>query len=241
MKTSAQRAGSTKGGESVASAVRTPHATVQAQATSPAQRQILDSPRLAAQRARIEATFGPAIQREALPDEEELQMKALPGALQRMGMEEEEPLQGRFHDAPLQGQFVEEEEPLQARRDDGAAASTTTPAAAPPNRTGMPDDLKTGIESLSGLSMDHVRVHYDSPQPAQVQAHAYAQGSNIHLASGQERHLPHEAWHVVQQAQGRVQPTIQAQGVAINDDRGLEHEADVMGAKALQMRSRRLR
>jgi hypothetical protein len=105
----------------------------------------------------------------------------------------------------------------------------------------MPDDLKTGIESLSGLSMDHVRVHYDSPQPAQVQAHAYAQGSNIHLASGQERHLPHEAWHVVQQAQGRVQPTMQAQGVAINDDRGLEQEADVMGAKALQRRSRRLR
>jgi len=225
----------------LASAVRTPHATVHAQATSTAQRQILDSPRLAAQRARIEATFGPAIQREALPDEEELQMKALPGALQRMGMEEEEPLQGRFHSAPLQGEFVEEEEPLQARQDDAATASTTTPAAPPPNRTGMPDDLKTGIESLSGLSMDHVRVHYDSPQPAQVQAHAYAQGSNIHLASGQERHLPHEAWHVVQQAQGRVQPTMQAQGVSINDDRGLEQEADVMGAKALQMRSRSLR
>ncbi len=241
MKTSAQRAGSTKGEDSVARAVRTQDSPGHSHATSPAQRQILDSPRLAAQRARIEATFGPAIQRAALPEEEELQMKALPGAAQRMGMEEEEPLQGRFHSAPLQGEFVEEEEPLQARQEDAARASTTTPAAPPPNRTGMPDDLKTGIESLSGLSMDHVRVHYDSPQPAQVQAHAYAQGSNIHLASGQEQHLPHEAWHVVQQAQGRVKPTMQAQGVAINDDRGLEQEADVMGAKALQRRSRRLR
>ena len=51
--------------------------------------------------------------------------------------------------------------------------------------------------------------------------------------SGQERHLPHEAWHVVQQAQGRVKPTMQLQdGVPVNDDQGLEHEADAMGARA---------
>lgn len=48
--------------------------------------------------------------------------------------------------------------------------------------------------------------------------------------------MPHETWHVVQQMQGRVQPTMQVKGVSINDDQGLEHEADVMGAKALQMR-----
>jgi hypothetical protein len=42
---------------------------------------------------------------------------------------------------------------------------------------------------------------------------------------------------VVQQAQGRVKPTAQLKhGVPLNDDAGLEHEADVMGAKALQMR-----
>jgi hypothetical protein len=103
------------------------------------------------------------------------------------------------------------------------------------NRTGMPDALKTGVEALSGLSMDHVRVHRNSPKPAQLQAHAYAQGSDIHLAPGQERHLPHEAWHVVQQAQGRVRPTLQLQpGVAVNDDAGLEAEADAMGARALR-------
>jgi hypothetical protein len=40
---------------------------------------------------------------------------------------------------------------------------------------------------------------------------------------------------VVQQAQGRVKPTTQLKGnVKINDDSGLEAEADVMGAKALQ-------
>jgi metal-dependent HD superfamily phosphatase/phosphodiesterase len=97
----------------------------------------------------------------------------------------------------------------------------------------LPNQLKTGIESLSGMSMDHVKVHYNSSKPAQLNAHAYAQGSQIHLASGQEKHLPHEAWHVVQQAQGRVQATTQMkESVPVNDDVGLEREADVMGAKA---------
>lgn len=77
------------------------------------------------------------------------------------------------------------------------------------NASGLPAQLKAGVESLSGMRMDHVNVHYNSAQPAQLQAHAYAQGSDIHLAPGQEQHLPHEAWHVVQQAQGRVKPTVQ--------------------------------
>ena len=68
-----------------------------------------------------------------------------------------------------------------------------------------------------------------------MQAHAFAQGNQIHVAPGQEKHLPHEAWHVAQQKQGRVKPTTQMKGqIPVNDDKGLEHEADVMGAKALQ-------
>ncbi|OAT78913.1 hypothetical protein A9B99_04240 [Mangrovibacter phragmitis] len=102
------------------------------------------------------------------------------------------------------------------------------------NQTGLPDNLKSGMENLSGMSLDHVRVHYNSAKPAAVQAHAYAQGSDIHLASGQEKHLPHELGHVVQQAQGRVAPTTSVAGMAVNDNPALEHEADVMGAKALR-------
>ena len=106
------------------------------------------------------------------------------------------------------------------------------------NNTGLPDDLKSGIEDLSGLSMDDVRVHYNSFQPAQLNAHAYAQGSNIHIAPGQEKHLPHEAWHVVQQKQGRVKATMQLKGkINVNDDKVLEHEADTMGAKAMQAKN----
>lgn len=100
------------------------------------------------------------------------------------------------------------------------------------NNTGLPDNLKGGMERLSGYSMDDVRVHYNSSKPADLQAHAYAQGTNIHIAPGQEKHLPHEAWHVVQQKQGRVRPTIQLAGVHVNNDSGLEREADAMGTKA---------
>jgi hypothetical protein len=101
------------------------------------------------------------------------------------------------------------------------------------NHTGLPDQLKSGIESISGMAMDDVKVQYNSPKPAQLNAHAYAQGTDIHIAPGQEKHLPHEAWHVVQQKQGRVKPTMQMKrGVPVNDDKGLEKEADMMGAKA---------
>lgn len=129
--------------------------------------------------------------------------------------EEDELLQGKFNTAQLQ---AEEEEPLQKKE----------------NNTGLPDNLKSGVENLSGYAMDDVKVHYNSDKPAELQAHAYAQGSDIHVAPGQEKHLPHEAWHVAQQKQGRVQPTMQMKGrVNVNDDAGLETEADVMGAKAM--------
>jgi hypothetical protein len=108
------------------------------------------------------------------------------------------------------------------------------------NQTGLPDDLKAGIENLSGYSLDNVKVHYNSPKPAQLQALAYTQGAEIHVAAGQEQHLPHEAWHVVQQMQGRVKPTMQMEEELINDDQGLEREAYVMGGKALQMRLTRM-
>ena len=159
--------------------------------------------------------------------------------LQREAMPEEEPVQGKF---TAQKQAVPEEETIQGKfapiqRKEKDAASENTPIQKKANDTGLPDNLKAGVEQMSGYSMNDVKVHYNSARPAQLHAHAYAQGTDIHLAQGQEKHLPHEAWHVVQQKQGRVKPTLQMKGTAINDDGGLEHEADVMGANALQMRA----
>jgi hypothetical protein len=138
-------------------------------------------------------------------------------------------------EAVIQREEIDEEELLQGKFDTPATQREEIPSeGGETNLTGMPDNLKSGIESLSGYSMDDVRVHYNSSKPAQLQALAYAQGTDIHIAPGQEQHLPHEAWHVVQQKQGRVQPTTQLQGVNVNDNEGLEKEADVMGGKAVQ-------
>lgn len=125
---------------------------------------------------------------------------------------------------------------LQLMADDYAVGDSVSsePIQKAENNTGLPDNLKSGMESISGMSLDHVNVHYNSSKPAAVQAHAYAQGSDIHLASGQEKHLPHELGHVVQQMEGRVQPTTSVGGMAVNDNAGLESEATRMGDQALK-------
>lgn len=117
------------------------------------------------------------------------------------------------------------------------------------NKTGMPDGLISGLEKLSGMDLSDIKVHYNSDKPAQLNAHAYAQGQEIFLGPGKEQHLPHEAWHIVQQKQGRVRPTKEVTKLGagqssngkdsgkekVNDDPGLEREADVMGEKALRI------
>jgi D-lyxose ketol-isomerase len=99
----------------------------------------------------------------------------------------------------------------------------------------LPNNIKSGVENLSGILMDDVTVHFNSDKPVQLNALAFAEGTAIHLAPGQEKHLPHEAWHVVQQKQGRVKPTVAVKAESvINDDAGLENEADAMGLKSIK-------
>ena len=80
-------------------------------------------------------------------DEDETLQGKFEQPVQRLGDEEDETLQGKFaqtvqreedDDEALQGKF---EQPVQKK-----------------NETGMPDNLKAGIEDLSGFSMDNVRV-----------------------------------------------------------------------------------
>ncbi|PTB17745.1 hypothetical protein C9I57_26350 [Trinickia symbiotica] len=128
----------------------------------------------------------------------------------------------RYHYAPT---------PIQRR--DAAAPAEPGATLSPAMRSGLPEGLKAGVERLSGVRMDQVEVHFNSRKPAALQALAYAQGKHIYLAAGQEKHLAHEAWHLVQQAQGRVRTTGRTEGgVALNDERRLEAEAEAMGAKA---------
>jgi hypothetical protein len=97
------------------------------------------------------------------------------------------------------------------------------------NRTGLPLSLKQNLEAASGLDLSDVQVHRNSPQPASLDAEATTQGRQIHLGPGAEPHLAHEAWHVLQQMQGRVASRGELKGININDDVGLEAEADRMG------------
>lgn len=163
--------------------------------------------------------------------------------LQRVSEEDEDALQGKFEtpvqrvgeedeDDTLQGKFEGALQRVEEDEDEASQMKADTTVQQKPNNTGLPDNLKAGVENLSGFSLDDVKVHYNSYQPATVQALAYTQGTDIHVAPGQEQHLPHEAWHVAQQMAGRVDPTTEVAGMPVNDNVGLEHEADVMGAKA---------
>jgi hypothetical protein len=109
------------------------------------------------------------------------------------------------------------------------ASLPSSPRTGQENRTGLPDRLKSRVESLSGIPLDDVKVHYDSPQPAWLGSLAHTQGNEIHVGPGQRQHLAHEAWHVVQQKQGRVKCL---GPLGINDSPELEREATLMGARA---------
>ncbi|MCX7570281.1 DUF4157 domain-containing protein [Tumebacillus sp. DT12] len=174
----------------------------------------------------------PAIQRMEMPEEEELQMKADP-AIQRMGLPEEEELQMKA-DPAIQRMAMPEEEELQLKAD------TSAP---PVQRKGkMPEEVQAKMESAFQTDFSDVNIHEGS-QATDVGAIAYAQGSDIHFAqgkfdpnsrSGQEL-LGHELAHVVQQREGRVTATAQANGLPINDDPSLEREADDLGRKAASL------
>ena len=179
----------------------------------------------------------------AKPEEEkpvQKQAKEEDKPVQKKAMEEEKPIQkqAKEEDKPVQKQTKEEDKPVQNKDKEPVRVKGT---AHPPSGiseaqqeqvTGLPDTLKASIEKLSGIAMDDVKVHYNSSKPAQMKALAYTQGTDIYLAPGQEKHLPHEAWHVVQQKKGRVEPTLQTKGVGVNDNPSLEQEATVMGQKA---------
>lgn len=107
-----------------------------------------------------------------------------------------------------------------------------------PSRNGLPENLRSGLENLSGISLLDVKVHKNSDKPQEVGALAYSQGTDIYIAPGQEKYLPHEGWHAVQQKQGRVNKigvgaVIVGGGVNVFEDLTNEHYDDEDKAKAV--------
>lgn len=105
---------------------------------------------------------------------------------------------------------------------------------------GMPPGLQTKMENTFQADFSDVTVHSNSSKAPSVGALAYTQGTDIHFAPGQfnpgtgtgRQLLGHELAHVEQQRQGRVQPTGEINGLPVNDNPGLENEADKMGRRA---------
>ncbi|MGB1206178.1 MAG: DUF4157 domain-containing protein [Chitinophagales bacterium] len=106
----------------------------------------------------------------------------------------------------------------------------------------LPTEVQTKMENAFGQDFSNVNIHKESKNATDVGALAYAQGNDVHFAPGQfkpntqagQELIGHELTHVVQQREGRVKPTTQAKGLAVNDDKGLEKEADDMGKMAAQ-------
>ena len=144
--------------------------------------------------------------------------------------EDEEPLQGKFT-AQLQTP-EEEEELLQGK-------FSQQPLQPEENKTGMPDQVKNRMENTFGTDFSDVKVHSGSSKAMEVGALAYTQGTDIHFAPGQFKPdtstgrslLGHELTHVIQQSEGRVQPTGEVAGMPVNDNPTMEKEADEMGKK----------
>jgi Domain of unknown function (DUF4157) len=127
------------------------------------------------------------------------------------------------------------------QRKAGSDAPDATPASPSPTSGGdaMPADVRSKMERAFGADFSGVRIH-QGHEAQSIGALGYTQGNTIHFAPGQydphsergQELLGHELTHVVQQSQGRVQAPGQAKGLAVNDDPGLEHEADDLGARA---------
>ena len=102
----------------------------------------------------------------------------------------------------------------------------------------LPRELRKRAERFFGVSFSGLEVSVDERVTA-LGARAFAFGPRIYLAPGcadfdRPEHLAllgHEMAHVVQQMEGRVPVTSFVAGLPLNDDPGLEAEADELGRR----------
>jgi hypothetical protein len=103
------------------------------------------------------------------------------------------------------------------------------------------------MENVFNTDFSDVKIHANSFKATEVGAIAYTQGNDIHFSSGQFKPdttagqwlLGHELTHVVQQREGRVQPTAKlGNGMTMNDSPALEREADEFGTRAALIKTK---
>lgn len=157
-------------------------------------------------------------------------------------------LQLKAADLPLQLQSEEEEEELMMKKspfqlkEGNSAQPTLSGGGGQP----LPENVRGQMEQTFSADFSDVRIHANSEAAPSVGARAFTSGNSIHFGPGEfspsnsagQELLGHELTHVVQQREGRVQQTGSVNGLPLNDDIGLENEADQMGKVAAQQKKR---
>lgn len=201
---------------------------------------INNSPKVLTQRKDHESIFGGQEPLQTKAPEEELQMKQE----EELQMKPEEELQMMPKEEELQMkpeeelQMMPKEEELQMKRQESVQLKKSPSIQRSANES-LPENVQSSLESNLGSDFSNVNIHPNSSKATEMNALAYTQGTDVHFAPGQfkpestagQKLIGHEFAHVVQQAEGRVKPTIEVNGMPVNDDRGLESEADRMGEK----------
>lgn len=206
---------------------------------------------LTLQQKKLDAMFGTLQRDEELEEESKIQKKSV---VQREVEEEEG--ESELEDKNITGSFQakisndDAEELTQQKAiqrdsemeedEEKPVEMKASPAQKQENNTGMPDSVKSKMESSFNTDFSNVKVHPNSSKAPEVGALAYTQGHDVHFAPGQfmpesgagQQLLGHELAHVVQQREGRVKPTTEIAGMPVNDNPSLENEADTLGAKA---------
>lgn len=122
----------------------------------------------------------------------------------------------------------------------GQPASEQSEVVQRATQGGLPDKVQSKMQNAFQTDFSNVTVTTNSSVAKNMDAAAFAQGNSVHFAPGQfkpntqsgQALIGHELTHVVQQRQGRVKAETQYKGMGINANRGLEAEADRLGAKA---------
>jgi hypothetical protein len=122
-----------------------------------------------------------------------------------------------------------------------SGAGQANPTAIPQGGgTSLAGDVRARLEPALGADLSGAKIHTgaDSAKAAdKLGARAFTVGSDVHFGAGEyqpgtkegDRLIAHEMTHTVQAKASGVQ---RKAGTPVNDDAGLEHEADAMGAKA---------
>lgn len=161
--------------------------------------------------------LSPEVQREAMPEEEDIQAKSI---LQREGIDEEEKLQMKSQADSIQRVEIDEEDELQMKslvqcREaiGGGEASTDLESSINSARGGgvaIENNIREPMEQAFGADFSGVKVHTDGQSDQlnrSIQARAFTTGQDVFFRQGEynpgsrggQELLAHELTHVVQQ------------------------------------------